>query len=449
MNSPEEKRPGLALHWQILIALVIGAAAGLIARMIWVPGAGDATHPTLDWIVRNVAQPLGQVFLRLIFMVVIPLVFCALTLAVAELGDLRQLGRLGLKTLVFTLLLSSASVGIGITAANLVRPGERIDESKRAYLREQYASKPVAAVEQAKKAKTLRDSLLDIIPQNPLQEMVGALDGSSPGGGMLAVMFFSLAFGIAICFTPDRTATLVSVLQGVYDAVMVIIRFAMRLAPLGVAGLMFSLTARLGSEILTSLAWYVVTVIGALALHLIVVYSIAITVFARRRPLQFFSQISSAMLTAFATSSSNATLPTAIRVTEEKLKVRPEVARFVLTVGSTANQNGTALYEGITVLFLAQVFGIDLSFGQQVVVVLMSVLAGVGTAGVPGGSLPLVVLVAQSVGVPGEGIGIILGVDRLLDMCRTTLNVTGDITVAACVDRSERLVNPLPEERCL
>jgi DAACS family dicarboxylate/amino acid:cation (Na+ or H+) symporter len=431
------KSRGLALHWQILIALIIGAAAGLIARNIWVPGADDAANPTLEWIVKNVAQPLGQIFLRLIFMVVIPLVFCALTLAVAELGDLRQLGRLGLRTLAFTILLSSASVAIGISAANLVRPGERIDESKRMELRQRYASKPVAQVEQAKRAKTLRDSLLDIIPQNPLQEMVGALDGSSPGGGMLAVMFFSLAFGIAICFSPQRTGPLVSVLQGVYDAVMVIIQFAMRLAPLGVLGLMFSLTAILGSEILTSLAWYVATVIGGLAIHLLVVYSFAIWAFARRRPLQFFSQISSAMLTAFATSSSNATLPTAIRVTEEKLGVRPEVARFVLTVGSTANQNGTALYEGITVLFLAQVFGIELSVGQQIVVVLMSALAGVGTAGVPGGSLPLVVLVAQSVGVPGEGIGIILGVDRLLDMCRTTLNVTGDITVAACVDRAE------------
>jgi DAACS family dicarboxylate/amino acid:cation (Na+ or H+) symporter len=437
LELQKSKRSGLALHWQILIALVIGAVGGLVARSIWTPGPGDAPHPDLDWIVKNVAQPVGQIFMRLIFMVVIPLVFCALTLAVAELGDLRQLGRLGLKTLMFTLLLSSASVAIGITAANVVRPGERIEESKRLALRERYTSKPLAEVEQAKRAKSLRDSLLDIIPRNPLQEMVGALDGSSPGGGMLAVMFFSLAFGIAICFAPERTGTLVSVLQGVYDAVMVIIRFAMRLAPVGVAGLMFSLTAILGSEILTSLAWYVATVIGSLAIHLIVVYSIVLGLFARRNPLQFFSQISSAMLTAFATSSSNATLPTAIRVTEEKLKVRPEVARFVLTVGSTANQNGTALYEGITVLFLAQVFDRDLSFGQQISVVLMSVLAGIGTAGVPGGSLPLVVLVAQSVGVPAEGIGIILGVDRLLDMCRTTLNVTGDITVAACVDRSE------------
>ncbi|MGE0756293.1 MAG: dicarboxylate/amino acid:cation symporter [Pirellulaceae bacterium] len=431
------RSPRLALHWQILIGLLLGACAGLLARAIWPPHADGTPNPLLAWGVYNVAEPLGQIFIRLIFMVVIPLVFCALALAVAELGDVRQLGRLGLKTLLFTVVLSGASVAIGLTAANIVRPGERIDASKRNELRERFTRQPVAAVEQAQRAKSLRDTLLDIIPRNPLQEMVGALDGSSPGGGMLAVMFFSLVFGLAMSFAPERTATLIQVLQGVFDTVMVVIGFAMRLAPLGVAGLMFSLTAVLGGEILISLAWYVATVISGLGLHLVVVYSLAVWVFAGRSPARFFAGISEAMLTAFATSSSNATLPTAIRVAEENLQLRPEVARFVLTVGSTANQNGTALYEGVTVLFLAQVFGVELSLVQQITVVLMSILAGIGTAGVPGGSLPLVAMVLQSVGVPPEGIGIILGVDRLLDMCRTTLNVTGDIAVAACVDRAE------------
>jgi DAACS family dicarboxylate/amino acid:cation (Na+ or H+) symporter len=179
-------------------------------------------------------------------------------------------------------------------------------------------------------------------------------------------------------------------------------------------------------------------VIAGLSLHMFGVYSLCAVLFARMSPKRFFSNITDIMLTAFATSSSSATLPTALKVTEEKLGVKKEVSRFVLTVGSTANQNGTALYEGLTVLFLAQVFGRDLSMGQQVMVVLMSVLAGIGTAGVPGGSLPLVALVLQTVGVPTAGIGIILGVDRLLDMCRTTVNVTGDVLVAACVDRMER-----------
>ena len=280
----------------------------------------------------------------------------------------------------------------------------------------------------------MRDSLLDIIPKNPLQEMVGAMDGSSPGGGMLAVMFFALVFGAAMTVAGPRAATLIAVLEGVYDAVMVIIQFSMRLAPYGVAGLVFSLVALFGFDILASLVWYVGTVVLGLLLQAAVVYSIALWAFAGRSPVAFFRNISDAVLTAFATSSSSATLPTALRVTEENLKITPQVSRFVLTVGATANQNGTALYEGITVLFLAQVFGIELNLAQQATVVMLSILAGVGTAGVPGGSLPLVVIVLQSVGVPPAGIGIILGVDRLLDMCRTSLNVTGDIVIAACVD---------------
>ena len=258
---------------------------------------------------------------------------------------------------------------------------------------------------------------------------------------MLAVMFFSLLVGIAITFAPERTGPLVALLQGVYDVVMVIIGGAMKLAPFGVAGLIFSLTAVLGLEIFTTLGWYVATVLVGLALHMFGVYSLLIAVVAKMSPRKFFSSISEVMLTAFATSSSNATLPTAMRVTEKNLGVRRDITSFVLTVGSTANQNGTALYEGITVLFLAQLIGVELSLTKQATVVVMSVLAGIGTAGVPGGSIPLVAMVLQSVGVNPEGIAIILGVDRLLDMCRTTLNVTGDIAVATCIQAMEE-----PEE---
>jgi len=218
---------------------------------------------------------------------------------------------------------------------------------------------------------------------------------------------------------------------------MVIIGWAMRIAPLGVAALVFDLTAVLGFDILKTLAGYVATVILGLALHLFVVYSVLVAWLARKSPKAFFTQSTEAMLTAFGASSSNATLPTSLRVADQKLGLRPAVSRFVLTIGATANQNGTALYEGITVLFIAQVFGADLTIGLQVKVLLMAVLAGIGTAGVPGGSLPLVGAVLVSVGIPPEGIGIILGVDRLLDMCRTTVNVTGDLAVAAVVDYRE------------
>ncbi|MFO0871860.1 MAG: dicarboxylate/amino acid:cation symporter [Pirellulales bacterium] len=433
----EQRRGGLSLHWQILIGLALGAIAGLSANAFCPPDPDGSPHDKLEWVARNLAEPLGQIFLRLIFMVVVPLVFSALSLGVAGIGDLRRLGRLGARTLGFTVLLSSLSVLIGLGLVNFIRPGSRLPEAKRVELQERFTRGDVKAVGQARQAKSIRDTLLDIIPRNPLQEMVGSLDGSSPGGGMLSVMFFALVVGVAITFAPERTGPLVAVLEGVYDVSMVIIGFAMRLAPLGVAGLMFSLTAVLGFDILRTLAWYVLTVLLGLALHMGGVYSAVVALFSRHSPRAFFGQLGEVILTAFGTSSSSATLPTALRVTEQRLGVRRDIASFVLTVGSTANQNGTALYEGITVLFLAQVFGVPLSFSEQLTVVLMSVLAGIGTAGVPGGSLPLVVLVLQSVGVPGEGIGIILGVDRLLDMCRTTVNVTGDIAVAVCVDGSE------------
>jgi DAACS family dicarboxylate/amino acid:cation (Na+ or H+) symporter len=349
----------------------------------------------------------------------------------------RRLGRVGLKTLAYTVVLSAISVVIGVTLANVMRPGEHLSAEQRASLSARYQDQTSREVAQAHETKPLRDALLDLIPKNLLREMVGAVDGSSPGGGMLAVMFFALIFGIALTLAPERTQPLIAVLEGIYDVVMVIVGMAMRLAPLAVAALVFGLAARLGGDILKTLGWYVLTVMTGLALHFFGVYSLLLGLVARMNPLRFFGRVSDAIMTAFGTSSSNATLPVSLRVTEENLGVRREIGSFVLTVGSTANQNGTALYEGVTVLFLAQVFGADLALADQIKVAVMCVLAGIGTAGVPGGSLPLVVVVLQSVGVPAEYIGIILGVDRLLDMCRTTLNVTGDIAVAACVDRSE------------
>ncbi len=423
---------GLALHWRILIGLAIGGALGVAGNL-----ALGADHEGLRWVVDNVAQPVGQVFLRLIFMVVLPLVFSALVLGVVEIGDLTRLRRMGIVTLALTLFLSGASVAIGIGIANTMRPGDRLSEATRVELRERFASDDQAAatLEQSRRAKSFRTILIDLIPKNPFQEMVGALDGSSPGGGMLAVMVFALVFGAAITAVPERTTALVAVLEGLFDVSMVVIGWAMKLAPVGVAGLVFALTATLGLEILATLAGYVTAVLLALALHAALVYAPVLRLVGGVNPLAWASAVSDAIVTAFGTSSSNATLPTALRVADEKLGLHREVSRFVLTVGATANQNGTALYEGITVLFLAQVFGVDLSVGQQATVVLMAVLAGVGTAGVPGGSLPLIAVLLTTVGVPAEGIGIILGVDRVLDMCRTTLNVTGDLVIATCVSR--------------
>ncbi len=434
MTEPDQRR-GLPQHYKILIGLLIGAVVGILANML--AAQSPDIRLWVNWIANNVADPIGRIFLRLVIMVVIPLVFSALTLGILELGDLRSLGRVGLRTLAFTIILSSCSVGIGIGLVNLLRPGSSLSEEKRLELNKQYSEGAQQAVDKSNKAKDTKQILLDMLPENPLQEMVGAVDGSSKGNGMLAVMFFALLVGVALTMTTERTQTLVKVLEGMFDVSMTIIGIAMKIAPVGVACLIFAITATIGWDILWALLRFVLTVLLGLALQMFVVYSIMLAVVARMSPLEFFSATREAILTAFGTSSSNATLPTALRVAKENLHLRPEVSQFVLTVGSTANQNGTALFEGVVVLFLAQVFGVELHLYQQITVVLMSILAGIGTAGVPGGSLPLIVIVLRTVDVPSEGIAIILGVDRILDMCRTTLNVVGDLILATCVSKSE------------
>lgn len=432
------------LHWKILLGLAVGAALGLsanvMAREPILPGVenpadldANGIHDRLDWFATNVAHTIGRLFLRLMFMIVLPLVFSALALAVVEIGDVRRLGAIGVRTLLLTAAFSSAAVLVGLVLVNLVRPGESLPQEKRQALEQRYAAQSSAIVKNAQGAKSLRDILVDVIPENPLQEMAGAVDGSSKGNGMLAVMFFSLMVGAAMAAARERCQTLVSWLEGLNAVAMTIIGWAMRLAPVGAGCLVFWVTATLGFDVLVSLLWFGATVIGGLGIQLLVVYPVALALFSRIGPARFFAGAAEAMQVAFGTSSSNATLPTALRVADQKLGLPQETSRFVLTVGATGNQNGTALYEGVVVLFLAQVFGVDLAITSQVKIVLMSILAGIGTAGVPGGSLPLIVVLLGAVGVPGEAIGIILGIDRLLDMCRTVVNVTGDLAIAACV----------------
>lgn len=445
MPEPDPSRQParrVALHTKIFVGLVAGVALGLAAHWLGAleiradnPADADASglDDRLEWIVSNLAEPAGKIFLRLMFMVVLPLVFSALALAVVEIGDVRKLGKLGLRTLFFTAILSSTAVVLGITLVDTIKPGGKLPPEKRETLERRYAQSATASVEQAKKAKPIRDVVVDMLPENPLQEMVGAIDGSSKGNGMLAVMVFALILGAAITTAPEKCAALIGWLEGANVVSMVVIGWAMRLAPLGAGCLVFSITARLGFDIVVTLFWFVLTVLAGLGLHLLVTYPVVLAVFSRMSPRRFFRGAREAMLVAFGTSSSSATLPTAIKVAEVDLRLPKQISRFVLTVGATGNQNGTALYEGVVVLFMAQVFRVELTLAQQIQVVLMSILAGVGTAGVPGGSLPMIVVLMQSVGVPGEGIGIIMGIDRLMDMCRTVLNVTGDLVVATCV----------------
>ncbi|MEO5989407.1 MAG: dicarboxylate/amino acid:cation symporter [Candidatus Eisenbacteria bacterium] len=411
----------LGPSYRMLAGLALGIMLGAIAHLVF------AGNPALEAFVKFVTEPIGRIFLRLLFVLVLPLVISALALGVAGLGDLKALGRIGLKTLAYTVIVSTIAVLIGVGLVNALRPGDGLSpELKTRLLAQASAAPPLAPATGA----TGIDFVVGLVPSNAIKAMAD--------GDMLAVMVFALLLGIGLAATrSDAARRFEEALQGLYDITMRLLEMVIRVAPLGVACLTFTLTARLGWEVLQQLGAYVGVVLLALALQQFVVYSASVAWFGGMSPVFFFRGVRQAMLTAFSTASSNATLPTSLAVAERELKLPAHVSRFVLTVGSTANQNGTALFEGVTVLFLAQFYGIDLSLRQQFTVVFICILGGIGTAGVPAGSLPVVALILGMVGVPVEGIGMILGVDRLLDMCRTTLNVTGDLAAAVVVSRGE------------
>jgi DAACS family dicarboxylate/amino acid:cation (Na+ or H+) symporter len=426
-----DKPKGIALHNKILAGLALGVIAGVTVNKAF---GGD--HPKVVWIVDNITQPVGQLFLRLLLMIVVPLVFASLVVGVAGIGDIRKLGRVGLKSFGYCLVISAISVAIGLTLANTIKPGKRIDEATSLALQQRYANQATTEIEKNKPAasqKPLMAVVETIVPKNPFFAISGKEDPN-----MLHLMFFALIVGIAITLLPVTvTEPLLRVLQGVYEITAKIIEMIMKFAPYAVACLLFNNTARFGLDLLQALAWFVVTVLLGLSIHMFGVYSLSIYFLSRISPIEFFRRVKTVILTAFSTSSSNATLPTALRVSEQNLGVPQEINSFVLTVGATANQNGTALYEGVTVLFLAQLAGVELSLAQQLMVVYLAILGGIGTAGVPSGSIPFIIGVLVTIGVNPALIAIILGVDRILDMCRTTLNVIGDITAATYVARSE------------
>lgn len=419
------------LHRRILLGLFIGAGAGVFVNAMW-----GGSHPGVEAAVFNFTEPVGDLFLRLLLMMVIPLVFSSLVVGVSGMGDIRKLGRVGLKCLVYTIVISAISVAIGVGLANLIRPGQRIDPATAKALVDRYGADANRRVQAATQTQVQQSALMQVVrtlvPSNP----VSAVSSETPN--MLHLMFFALVLGIAITALPSAaTQPLVQVFESLFQVSAKIIDLVMLAAPFAVACLLFTTTARFGFDLLFALAWFVVTVLLGLSLHMFGVYSLSVAALSRISPLEFFRRIRTVMLTAFSTSSSNATLPTALRVSEENLGVPREINTFVLTVGATANQNGTALYEGVTVLFLAQLAGVDLTLGQQILVAYLAILGGIGTAGVPSGSIPFIIVVLTTIGVNPALIALILGVDRLLDMCRTTLNVTGDLTAATYVARSE------------
>jgi DAACS family dicarboxylate/amino acid:cation (Na+ or H+) symporter len=414
-------RGGLPLHVKVLMGFVLGAAVGLYIHWMGLQDGGTVVALTTYLI-----KPFGQIFLNLLFMLVVPLMFSALVLGVAELGDIASLGRLGWRTLIYTAVVTGIAVAIGLLMVNLLQPGMHLDP---ATLDAAMASGAAKAGEIATKGQELNfiELLVNIVPHNVI---AAAIDDKQK----LGVVFFALLFGIGLVMTPTpATAAFKHMLQGLFEICMRLIGLIIRLAPYAVAGFMFNLTSNLGLDVILSLLWFVGTVLAALALHAFVVLPLWVRYMGGMSPLRFFIGSQEAILTAFATASSAATLPVTLRVAEENLGLPRKVSRFVLTVGASANHHGTALFEGITVLFLAQVSGLHLPLLQQLMVLLLCILGGIGTAGIPSGSLPVIAMICGIIGLKPEGIAIILGVNTFLDMCRTAVNVTGDLTTAVVV----------------
>jgi Na+/H+-dicarboxylate symporter len=424
-----------AEHRRLQLRILIGFIAGLTLGL-----TVYATGPDAGWVnavITYVTQPIGQIFLRLLFMLVLPLLFSALVVGIAEMGEVRMLRSVGVKTLLYTVIVSGIAVALSLALVNLLQPGGGVDPAVARQMIGEASQSAAGIVQRAGEGKTGMDALVAIIPSNPITAM--------SENDILAVMFFALFFGIGLLLvqTP-RTALVKTAFEGVFEVAMRLIGLVIKLAPIAIFCFMFNLAAQFGWDLIIKLAAYVGVVLLALGIQMFGVFPALLKFIARKSPVAFFRETQEATMMAFATASSNATLPTALRVAEQRLKLPPRISRFVLTIGATANQNGTAMFEGVTVLFLAQLFGVDLTLSQQFYVMLICILAGIGTAGVPAGSLPVIALILTTVGVPAEGIGLILGVDRFLDMCRTTLNVVGDLVAATVISARSEEDAPVP-----
>jgi len=419
------KKRGLELQWQMLVGFLVGLVAGLIVY---------TTQRDAAWVevvTTYVTQPIGQIFLRLLFMLVIPLLFSALVVGISEMGEIRSLKRVGLRTLAYTVIVSSIAVAVSLAVVNILKPGAGVDRAAAAELLAEQGDRAGAIVRTGAEQPTGIDAFVNIVPQN-LVEVMGS------NSAILSVMFFALFFGIGLLITDTpNSRTLQRGFEGLFDVTMKLIMIVIRMAPIAVACFMFNLAALFGWDLLIRLSAYVGVVLLALGIQMFIVFPLLLTLLAGKNPIAFFRETQEASVMAFSTASSNATLPTSLKVADEKLGLPPRVSRFVLTIGATANQNGTAMFEGVTVIFLAQFFGIDLTIWQQLTVMMVCILGGIGTAGVPAGSLPVVALILAMVGIDPQAIALVLGVDRFLDMCRTTLNVVGDLVAAQVISSAE------------
>ena len=423
MNSePNDTARGyrLGLHWQILIGLAAGALLGGLAG-----GLGGAEAVT------TYVRPVGTLFIRLLTMIAAPLVLASLIVGAASISDPRKLGRIGGKTLALYLGTTALAITLGLVLAVLLRPGAGVSAEMSARLLANYQEQATVRIERAEGVSFI-DQLLALVPTNPFEALAT--------GNMLQIVVFALIVGIALTLIPATKAEPVTrFFDGFTDVLIKIVELVMRIAPYGVFALIAAVTAEFGFEVLGALGWYALVVVLGLLLHMVLVYGGLLTLLVRRKmPIgRFLRAMGSVQLLAFSSSSSAATLPLNMETARDRLGVSERVTSFVLPLGATVNMDGTALYQGVAAIFIAQVYGLGLSLADQVTIVLTATLASIGTAAVPGAGLVMLVIVLKAVGVPVEGIALIFGIDRLLDMCRTVVNVTGDATVAVVVAASE------------
>jgi Na+/H+-dicarboxylate symporter len=409
----------LQLHTKILLGLLLGVLFGLLANRC---GLSD--------FVFTYIKPVGSAFIRLISMVVGPLVFASLLVGTTSLGDIRKLGRIGAKTMIYYISTTAIAITIGLLLANTFKPGAGLSAEARTKLLQSAGTELGAKIETSLKKPGIMDLLLNIIPANPVQAFVES--------NMLQIIFLALMAGLCLSLIPlERSRPVVSLFEGINDLTIQVVHIIMKIAPYGVFALMSAVIADFGLGILLVLLKYSLVVLAGLILHMGIVYSVAIKTLSRQAVRTFFRGIRPAQLIAFSSSSSNATLPATMECAEKNLGVPAEICSFTLPLGATINMDGTALYQGVATVFIAQVYGMSLTASQQLTIVLTALLASIGTAGIPAAGVITLAIVLHSVGVPLEGIGIILGVDRILDMCRTVVNITGDASCAVIVASSE------------
>ncbi|MEL7472948.1 MAG: dicarboxylate/amino acid:cation symporter [Planctomycetota bacterium] len=441
------RRRGLALHWQILIGLALGLVVGLVINLMNQPaadGTAGALTRTIDGggfvgglmgFIAKLNVFIGDMFIRFLRFIAAPIVLFSLIAGAASLNDIRKIGRIGGKTVGIYLVTTALAITIGLVFANVVKPGTWVNEETRESMAAAGAGEAAAKVGAAQsESSDLWRTIENVVPTNPFDALAS--------GNMLQIVFFALAIGIGLSMIPEKQSRpVIVVAQALTDTIIKIIHIVMLFAPYAVFALLAKVMATMGLGALGALAAYVVVVIAALAVMVFGVYPAAVALVARVRLGRFYGAIAPAQLMAFSSSSSSATLPVTLDCVEKRLGVSEEVTGFVIPVGATINMDGTGLYQGVAALFILQLFGIQADLGQQLTIVLTATLASIGTAGVPGVGILMLVIVLQSLNVDDDvmtqGIAIILGVDRILDMCRTTCNVTGDCMVAAVVGQTE------------